>query len=143
LKHVNSLILNKRMKDPKTYNILVIEDNLGDYFLFEEYIHEKIEKPKIKHIERFSQLQNMSDNINEFDVVFLDLTLPDKSGTDLVKEVLQISQKTPVVVLTGYSDYKYALNTISLGASDYILKDELNSIELHKCIISSINSINN
>jgi hypothetical protein len=58
------------MKDQKNYNILVIEDNPGDYFLFEEFIREKIEKPKIKHIERFSQLQNMSENINEFDVVF-------------------------------------------------------------------------
>ena len=130
------------MKDPKTYNILVIEDNPGDYFLFEEYIHEKIEKPKLKHIERFSQLQNMSDSINEYDVVFLDLTLPDKSGTDLVKEVLEISKKTPVVVLTGHTDYKYALNTISLGATDYMLKDELNSLELHKCIVSSIDRHN-
>ena len=97
------------MKDPKNYNILVIEDNPGDYLLFEEYIHEKIEKPKLKHIEQFSQLQNMSDTINEFDVVFLDLTLPDKSGNDLVKEVLELSKKTPVVVLTGRTDYKYAL----------------------------------
>ena len=126
------------MKDPKNYNILVIEDNPGDYLLFEEYIHEKIEKPKLKHIEQFSQLQNMSDTINEFDVVFLDLTLPDKSGNDLVKEVLELSKKTPVVVLTGRTDYKYALKTISLGATDYLLKDELNSIELHKCIVSSI-----
>ena len=73
---------------------------------------------------------------------FLDLTLPDKSGNDLVKEVLQLSKKTPVVVLTGHSDYKYALNTISLGATDYMLKDELNSLELHKCIVSSIDRHN-
>jgi DNA-binding NtrC family response regulator len=131
------------MKDPKTYNILVIEDNPGDYFLFEEYIHEKIEKPKLKHIERFSQLQNMSENINEFDVVFLDLILPDKSGTDLVKDVLLLSKKTPVVILTGHTDCKYALNTISLGATDYILKDELNSLELYNCIVSNLDRHNN
>ena len=66
----------------------------------------------------------MSENINEFDVVFLDLTLPDKSGTDLIKEVLQISQKTPIVVLTGYSSHSLATKTIELGANDYLFKDD-------------------
>lgn len=138
MKHVNSQILNKLMKDQKNYNILVIEDNPGDYFLFEEFIREKIEKPKIKHIERFSQLQNMSENINEFDVVFLDLTLPDKSGTDLIKEVLQISQKTPIVVLTGYSSHSLATKTIELGTYNYLFKDDLNSDKLHEIILTTL-----
>lgn len=46
MKHANSQILNKLMKDQKNYNILVVEDNPGDYFLFKEFKREKIEKPK-------------------------------------------------------------------------------------------------
>ena len=49
--------------DEKKYNIIVIEDNLGDFFLLEEYLNEKIENPTLFHFERFNDLNNFQDKI--------------------------------------------------------------------------------
>lgn len=129
--------------DDKNYNILVIEDNFGDFFLLEEYLKEKIKQPNIQHFERFSEFKEMKDDVNKYDIIFLDLSLPDKSGEELVEDVLNISKNIPVVVLTGYSDFSFALKAIALGASDYLLKDELNSIALYKSIVYNIERFKN
>lgn len=129
--------------DERKYNIIVIEDNLGDFFLLEEYVSEKIKNPYIKHFERFSELKAFKNQVENYDIIFLDLSLPDKSSTELVEEVLKIAKNTPVVVLTGYADFNFALKAIALGASDYLLKDELNSITLYKSIVYNIERFKN
>lgn len=129
--------------DEKKYNIIVIEDNLGDFFLLEEYLSEKIKLPTIKHFERFSEFKQTNESLDNCDIIFLDLSLPDKSGTELVEEVLKISNKIPVVVLTGYSDFSFALKAIALGASDYLLKDEINSAILYKSLVYNIERFKN
>lgn len=129
--------------DEKKYNIIVIEDNLGDFFLLEEYVSEKIKNPTIKHLERFSELNEFKEEVAQYDIIFLDLSLPDKSGSELVEGVLKIAKNIPVVVLTGYTDLSFALKAIGLGASDYLLKDELNSVTLHKSIVYNIERFKN
>ena len=129
--------------DERKYNIIVIEDNFGDFFLLEEYVSEKIKNPTIKHLERFSELNDFKDEVGQYDIIFLDLSLPDKSGSELVESVLKIAKNIPVVVLTGYSDFSFALKAIALGASDYLLKDELNSVTLHKSIVYNIERFKN
>lgn len=131
------------IKDEKKYNILIIEDNLGDFFLLEEYLNEKMVFPNIKHFERFKELKDVEHKKLKYDIIFLDLSLPDKSGTELVEEVLEISKNIPVVVLTGYSDFSFALKAIALGASDYLLKDELNNVALYKSIVYNIERFKN
>jgi len=129
--------------DERNYKIIVIEDNLGDFFLLEEYVSEKIKNPSIKHLERFSELNDFKDEVAQYDIIFLDLSLPDKSGSELVEGVLKIAKNIPVVVLTGYTDLSFALKAIALGASDYLLKDELNSVTLHKSIVYNIERFKN
>ena len=51
--------------DERKYNIIVIEDNLGDFFLLEEYVSEKIKNPSIKHFERFSELNTFKDQVEK------------------------------------------------------------------------------
>lgn len=129
--------------DEKKYSIIVVEDNLGDFFLLEEYVSEKIKNPSVKHFERFSELNAFKEDVENYDIIFLDLSLPDKSGTELVEEVLKIAKNIPVVVLTGYTDFSFALKAIALGASDYLLKDELNSVALYKSIVYNIERFKN
>ena len=129
--------------DERNYKIIVIEDNLGDFFLLEEYVSEKIKNPSIKHLERFSELNEFKEEVAQYDIIFLDLSLPDKSGSELVEGVLKIAKNIPVVVLTGYTDLSFALKAIALGASDYLLKDELNSVTLHKSIVYNIERFKN
>jgi DNA-binding response OmpR family regulator len=71
-------------------NILIIEDNPGDFELVQNYLSEYI-LPSIVHAKNFKEASAvLSDRVAKFDVILLDLTLPDKSGKDLITEVLKI-----------------------------------------------------
>lgn len=126
------------MKDEKEYNILVIEDNDGDYFLLEEYLYGKILFPKIKRVESFTEAEEILKSNNEFDIILLDLSLPDKIGENLIVDVVRIAGNTPIIVLTGYTDFDFSIKSLALGVSDYLLKDELDEHILFKSIKYSI-----
>lgn len=126
------------IKDKKKYHVLIIEENTGDYLLVEDLLHEQIQAPDIKWAKSFSEAKNELLNVkNRFDVILLDLSLPDKTGEVLIKEVLKLSLLTPLIVLTSYAENNFGVKSLSLGVSDYILKDELTSVGLYKSIVYS------
>jgi len=57
-----------------------------------------------------------------YDVVLLDLGLPDSTGIDTVKKVCQVNPNIPIVVLTGLEDEQIGLSAIQNGAADYLVK---------------------
>lgn len=121
--------------DKRIFNILIIEDNPGDFALVEDFLFEKFEMPVISRAENYEGARKiLLDSHCSFDIILLDLTLPDKTGESLIKEVVEICKGTPVIVLTGYADFAFGVKSLSLGVSDYILKDELTSLSLYKSI---------
>ncbi len=126
------------IKDNGKYEILIIEDNPGDLFIVEEFLCERMSNMKITHFDNFKSAEGEIEKGSRFDVILLDLTLPDLSGQKLITSVLAIANECPVVVLTGYQDVDFSKLSISQGISDYLLKDELNSAILFKSIIYSI-----
>ncbi len=56
------------------------------------------------------------------DVVLLDIDLPDRSGLDVLDEILQRPAAPPVIMLTAYGDVEFVKRSIQAGAYDYILK---------------------
>jgi len=61
-------------------------------------------------------------NSREFDVVLLDIAMPDKNGIDCLRIIRQIRPKLPVLILSGYPETNYAVNMLRAGASGYISK---------------------
>ncbi|PWG81962.1 response regulator [Pararcticibacter amylolyticus] len=122
-----------------TYRILVIEDNPGDFILIEDILNEYID-PQIVHAETFREAESVlaGNDAPLFDVVLLDLTLPDKSGRQLIDQILTLVPHCPVIVLTGFADIEFSMETISLGIADYLLKDELSPMILYKSILYTI-----
>lgn len=118
----------------------VIEDNPGDIILIEEYLSEKFEKFDLIHVKTAKEAENKLPTFqaNEPDVILLDLSLPDMSGEDLIKKILSLSDLTPVIILTGFSDLSFSIKSLSLGVSDYLIKDELSSALLQKSILHAI-----
>lgn len=57
------------------------------------------------------------------DVLMLDLSLPDENGIDLLRAVKQRHEKTQVLVISSFSEERYALSMIRSGASGYLCKD--------------------
>lgn len=126
-------------KDDKSYHILVIEDNLGDFILIEEYLNENILSPKTIRADTFHAAKQLLENESMvFDVIFLDLSLPDLSGEELIVGVLDLAVGKPVIALTGFSDLDFSIKSLGLGISDYLLKDDLTPIILYKSVIYSI-----
>ena len=120
--------------DKKYFNFLVVEDNPGDFTLVEEFLREEFPNPTIIHAANFKlAAQILQSEENVFDLILLDLTLPDSSGQSLITEMLQIAS-CPIIILTGYADVDFSINSISQGILDYLLKDDLNATMLYKSI---------
>lgn len=58
----------------------------------------------------------------KFDLVLCDFRLGDKEGAEVLKEIKNINADIPVIIITGYSDIKVAVDVIKQGAYDYITK---------------------
>ena len=58
-----------------------------------------------------------------FEVLLLDLSMPGKSGVDLIKQIKIESPKLPILVLTMHEEEQYAVRTIRAGASGYLTKE--------------------
>ncbi len=58
----------------------------------------------------------------DFDLVLCDFRLEDTDGREMLKKIKQLYPKTAVVIITGYSDIKLAVELIKMGAHDYITK---------------------
>jgi DNA-binding NtrC family response regulator len=65
-------------------------------------------------------LQKLASNI--YDLVLLDLMMPDKSGMEVLEEVRQRDKETPIFMITAYGSVEAAVNALKLGANDYFSK---------------------
>ena len=122
-------------KNPLT--ILIIEDNAGDYLILKEHLKIKLPVKKIVHSVNMESVPLLIENTN-FDLVFLDLSLPDSAGVDSVIKVGQLLPKTSIICLSGYPGEDTAIKSISVGAQDYLVKDDVDEKLLAKSIQYSI-----
>jgi PAS domain S-box-containing protein len=123
----------------KTHSILVVEDNLTDFNKIEQLILELDFIPEIRHAKNFEEASViLSSDEKFFDVVLLDLTLPDISAQNLVNEMLDSVLFCPIIVLTSNADVDLSFRLISQGVSDYLMKDGLTAAMLYKSIVCSI-----
>ena len=118
--------------------ILVIEDNAGDARLINIYLKEFYGDKFI-----FSSVDYLSKGLEllskeTFDIIILDLTLPDSNGLDTFKKVYQHSPEIPIIVLTGLEDETFGLKAMKLGAQDFLAKGHINGKELNRSINYSI-----
>ncbi|WP_336080346.1 response regulator [Thalassospira sp. CH_XMU1448-2] len=108
------------------FRILLVEDNPGDAFLVRTLLEETGEPFDIEHR---SDLRSAMAVLNGdgpdalFDVVLLDLTLPDSSGVATISQIRSCANTAPVVVLTGHKDEELAFEALQHGAEDYLTKE--------------------
>jgi len=104
--------------------ILLVEDNPPDALLLQETFREitniKFELTHVKQLsEAVSQLGKSS-----FDVILLDLSLPDSFGLETLERALMMAPSLPIIVLTGLRDETIGVQAIHKGAQDYLIKGQ-------------------
>lgn len=120
------------------FEVLLIEDNPGDALLVEDFLNDEFESLRLTHVTSFNEAKSRLRDRHVFEMILLDLSLPDSEGIELVNKILELSQAVPVIILTGYSNLDFSKKSLSQGISDYLLKDELTATLLHKSIIYSL-----
>ena len=108
------------------FRILLVEDNPGDAFLVRTLLEETGEPFDIEHRSDLASAMAVLNGDGpdaQFDVVLLDLTLPDSSGVTTISKVRSCANTAPVVVLTGHKDEELAFDALQHGAEDYLTKE--------------------
>ena len=107
--------------------VLLVEDNPGDRRLVEEMFAENAQD-EIALASAGSLFVALSRLAEEhFDVVLLDLSLPDSSGLNTLGAVRTHAPSVPVVLLTGLDDDRICHEALKHGAQDYLLKNTLDA----------------
>ncbi|MCG8603786.1 diguanylate cyclase, partial [bacterium] len=114
--------------------VLLIEDSAGDARLLKETLSEVDSLEfTIIHADRLSAgLQLLHENA--FDIVLLDLALPDAMGLDALQQVHTERPEVPVVILTGHNDESLGVEAVQQGAQDYLAKGGITQEMLAKAI---------
>ena len=104
--------------------ILLVEDDADDAEFLNACLHRTSASPP--RIERADSVARAVEALEEaeFDVVLLDLHLPDGTGGECVERIQQACSLVPIVVLSGRGDEDYAVEILNRGVQDYLVKWE-------------------
>jgi DNA-binding response OmpR family regulator len=105
--------------------ILFIEDNPADARLVREWLKEAgAEQFQLEQADRLDTgLKLLTEK--GYDMVLLDLGLPDSQGLGALKALRAKAPAMPIVVLTGLADDEVAIKAMQEGAQDYLVKGEV------------------
>jgi len=107
-------------------NILLIEDNLAEARLLQEFLKGAIlSQFNLAHAKRLGEAIAFLET-ETFDVVLLDLTLPDSQGLASLDSLIKHAPSLPIVVLTNTNDDELAIESVRHGAQDYLVKRHIN-----------------
>ncbi len=121
-----------------TISILLVDDNPADISLIKEFLSERpslsFELQEAGSLKAALTLQAG----NDFDVVLLDLGLPDSSGLDTARRIIAQDPETAVIILASPEDEEVALQAVYYGAEDHLQKKLLSADMLDKSITYAI-----
>ncbi len=110
--------------------ILLIEDNLAEARLLQEFLKQAQSKDfSVVHVQRLQNaLQELTKDrvLCSYDVILLDLTLPDSEGLSSLPTLIDYAPRLPIVVLTNTNDEALAIEAVRQGAQDYLVKRQVN-----------------
>ncbi len=115
-------------------SILLVEDSPNDVSLFREMLADSDSaRFELSHCNTLKCALALLGKEN-FDIILLDLALPDSIGLDTVIRTLAAAPKIPIVVMSGLGDEELAARALHEGAQDYLVKGQVDSNLLIRAI---------
>ncbi len=120
--------------------IMIIDDNPHDQDIFRRFL-QRDKKEQYSFVMADTGEKGLEHYETErLDCILLDYNLPDIDGLELLEKMSgpDAPPKTPIIFLTGQGDETIAVEAMKLGASDYLIKDKVNSDILLRSVHYSI-----
>jgi two-component system, cell cycle response regulator len=121
----------------ETFRVLLVEDTPEDAELLQEIVRD-IPWPGIELIRVGTLSRALHSCRDGYDLILLDLFLPDSRGIDTFSALRKRVRGIPVVVLTGAEEAALGIEAVRNGAQDYLVKGTLNTENLLRAILCSI-----
>ena len=128
--YLQNYILSDFMENLMNYNnkILVIDDDKAIIESFHELFKNQYQLKEAYNYEEASKILDKE----KIDLIFLDYRIPGDDGLTILKKIKKLNKDIKVIFITGFGDEETIINSISLGAYDYIEKpldvDKITSI---------------
>ncbi|MCP4536973.1 MAG: response regulator [Chloroflexi bacterium] len=114
--------------------ILSIEDDYEYAYLLREMLTIARDAPfELVHADQLATGQKRLET-ETFDLILLDLSLPDSWGFDTFASVHNQAPDVPIIILSSLSDKKLAMRAVQKGALDYLVKGQVDANRLRRAI---------
>ncbi len=118
--------------------ILLVEDSAADAVLLEEQLSQtaafEVDIKRCRNLDEAEQ----STNDDDYDIVLLDMNLPDSKGLATVQSMQSACPNVPILVLSGEDNERSALAALNLGVEDYLLKGHVPVEQLAELIVNAV-----
>lgn len=120
--------------------VLLVEDNQGDAGLVRFALRAESGGDYSFSAAHVLRLDDALESLKEkpFDLVLLDLSLPDAQGLDTLARIREAAPDLPIVIITGLNDESMAVEAVRGGAQDYLIKGQTDSHAVIRAILYSI-----
>lgn len=114
--------------------VLLIEDNRDYAWMLRLVLDEmNSDEFELTHVEQLEEaVRHLSKG--QFDVILLDLTLPDSEGFDTFSKIFSLASDIPIVVITAVDDKQLALRAVREGAQDFLVKGNTDITQIVRAI---------
>ncbi|MEZ6107235.1 MAG: SpoIIE family protein phosphatase [Pirellulaceae bacterium] len=119
------------------FQLLLIEDTADDVALLQARLRSDA-RFEITAVDSLHRAFSANSNGCKYDVIILDLSLPDSCGLDTLTKVQSHFHETPVVILTGLQDEGTAIEALRLGAHEYLTKNEVDTRAIVRGLLYAI-----
>jgi PAS domain S-box-containing protein len=122
----------------KNIRLLLVEDNPADARVVERHLKDAgLNQVNCDVVQSAAEAIQRLQTV-EYDLVLLDLGLPDATGLQALRALRAVADLTPIIVLTGSDDYKQGLIAVREGAQDYLEKRRVNAGMLSRVVSYSV-----
>jgi CheY-like chemotaxis protein len=120
--------------DRSLFRILIVEDNSDDQYFAKRTISRILPGSKVMGVSSIGDAYTACRNVR-YDLILLDLNLPDGYGPNSVQEVRKFLKNPAIIVLTGLASPLTTQQSIEKGANRLFTKAQLNSQEFEDAVL--------